>query len=93
MERAIQALPEVKGPSIKEAVTFDQRGRPMIAGTRIPVYYIIQSLVFDEEGLEGFFRDYPWISREQVEAAIDWLLAYLGYPGDDINAIPLHWGR
>jgi hypothetical protein len=68
--------------AVTEAVTFDNR-RPVIAGTRIPVYYIVQSLAFDEEGLDGFFRDYPWISRDQVKAAIDWLLDYLGYPGDE----------
>ncbi len=75
-----------------EAVTFDN-GRPVIAGTRIPVYYIVQSLAFDEEGLDGFFRDYPWIGRDQVEAAIDWLLDHLGYSGDEIDDTPLHWGE
>jgi uncharacterized protein (DUF433 family) len=77
--------------AVTKAVTFDN-GRPVIAGTRIPVYYIVQSLAFDEEGLDGFFRDYPWISRTQVEAAIDWLLDYLGCPGDEIDNISLHWG-
>ena len=88
MKAQVRAIPRTEKQ--KEAVTFDN-GRPVIAGTRIPVYYIVQSLAFDEEGLDGFFGDYPWISRDQVEAAIDWLLNYLGYPGDEIDNVP-HWG-
>ena len=80
MEAQIGAMPRTEKQT--EAVAFDN-GRPVIVGTRIPVYYIVQSLAFDEEGLDDFFRDYPWISRDQVEAAIDWLLDYLGYPGDE----------
>jgi uncharacterized protein (DUF433 family) len=90
MEAQIRAMPRTEKQT--EAVTFDH-GRPVIAGTRIPVYYIVQSLAFDEGGLDGFFRDYPWISRDQAEAAIDWLLGYLGYSGDEVDDIPLHWGR
>ena len=53
------------GVTTDEAVWFDDLGRPMIPGTRIPVYEAFRYLAFVESGLDAFSESYPHVSQEQ----------------------------
>ncbi|MBU0492101.1 MAG: DUF433 domain-containing protein [Chloroflexi bacterium] len=61
---------------ISSAVWLDQ-DTPVIAGTRVPVHFAISCLTYEEGGITAFLENYPWIRREQVEAAINWVVENL----------------
>ncbi|MCI0512329.1 DUF433 domain-containing protein [candidate division KSB1 bacterium] len=44
-------------------------GKPVIKGTRIPVYLIV-SLVAEGESFESIIKDYPALTPEDVQAAL-----------------------
>ena len=44
-------------------------GKPVIKGTRIPVYLIV-SLVAEGENIESIIKDYPSLSPEDIQAAL-----------------------
>jgi len=44
-------------------------GKPVIAGTRIPVEQILRKLAADVS-VEAVLRDYPRLTREDVQAAL-----------------------
>lgn len=44
-------------------------GKPVIKGTRITVELILEKLVYSETG-EDILRDYPFLSQEDIKAAI-----------------------
>ena len=44
-------------------------GKPVIKGTRIPVYLIV-SLVAEGESVESIVKDYPSLTHEDVQAAL-----------------------
>lgn len=44
-------------------------GKPCIKGTRIPVYLIV-SLVAEGATVEEILKDYPSLTKENVEAAL-----------------------
>lgn len=46
-------------------------GTPCIKGTRITVY-AIEARIKGGDGLAGVLEDYPYISAEQIEAALDY---------------------
>jgi uncharacterized protein (DUF433 family) len=54
-----------------EAVWFDDLGRSMIPGTRMPAYKAFRYLAFVEGGLDAFSESYPHVSRGQIETAFD----------------------
>ena len=75
-----------------EAVWSDDLGRPMIPGTRIPVYEAFRYLAFVEDGLDAFFESYPHVSQEQIKATFDWLLHHLGWlDPDEVMNMPIEW--
>ena len=53
-------------------------GKPVIKGTRIPVEQILQKLAADMD-FEGILRDYPRLTREDIQAA-------LAYASDSIGS-------
>lgn len=62
-------------------------GVPVIAGTRVPVHVIIACLA-DGMTVDEIVEDMPGITRDQVEAALDWVIEQLSQPlshayGDD----------
>ena len=44
-------------------------GKPVIAGTRIPVEQILRKLAADMSA-EAILRDYPGLTREDIQAAL-----------------------
>ena len=44
-------------------------GKPVIAGTRIPVEQILRKLAADMS-VEAILRDYPRLTREDIQAAL-----------------------
>ncbi|RMI09213.1 MAG: DUF433 domain-containing protein [Calditrichaeota bacterium] len=63
---------------MKENLDFLQRissdpdichGKPVIKGTRIPVYLIV-SLIAEGESMESILRDYPSLTPEDIKAAL-----------------------
>ncbi len=44
-------------------------GKPVIKGTRVPVYLIV-SLVAEGENIESIVNDYPSVTPEDVHAAL-----------------------
>jgi len=44
-------------------------GKPVIAGTRIPVEQILRKLAA-EMSVEAILRDYPRLTREDIQAAL-----------------------
>lgn len=55
-------------------------GKPVIKGTRIPVYLIV-SLVAEGESIESIIKDYPSLTPEDIQAA----LRYAARPGSNEN--------
>ena len=60
------------GTTESTAIWFDN-GKPMIAGSRVPVAYALAAVLYSERGINDFLEHYPWISRKQAEEALDWL--------------------
>jgi len=44
-------------------------GKPVIKGTRIPVYLIV-SLVAEGESIDSIIKDYPSLTPEDIQAAL-----------------------
>jgi len=44
-------------------------GKPVIKGTRIPVYFILE-LIASEWTIDDILREYPHLTREDVLAAV-----------------------
>ncbi len=44
-------------------------GQPVIKGTRVPLHTILASLA-DGDGIDDILRDYPSLSRRDIEAVI-----------------------
>jgi len=45
-------------------------GQPVIAGTRLPVYVIIQAIAAGD-GTEQLIEAYPFLTAEDIEAALE----------------------
>jgi len=45
-------------------------GQPVIAGTRLPVYVIIQAIAAGD-GTEQLIKAYPFLTAEDIEAALE----------------------
>ena len=57
---------------IKERIIVDPRimgGKPVIKGTRIPVYFILE-LLSNGWSIEQILAEYPHLTREDILAAI-----------------------
>ncbi len=57
---------------VKDRIVIDPRimgGKPIIKGTRIPVYFILE-LLSNGWSIDDILREYPQLSREDVLAAI-----------------------
>ena len=54
-------------------------GKPVIAGTRIPVEHILRKLA-DDMDLEAIMRDYPALTPEDVRAALEYGLGRCPQP-------------
>lgn len=52
-------------------------GRPVIGGTRIPVEQILRKLAANMS-VEGLLRDYPRLTREDIQAALAYASDALG---------------
>ncbi|MFQ5770842.1 MAG: DUF433 domain-containing protein, partial [bacterium] len=61
-------------------------GKPVIKGTRIPVYIILQMLR-DGASFEKILKEYPRLSVEDLRAVLDYSM-YLIDPGNE-EEIPL----
>lgn len=61
-------MKKVKGIEINTKIMF---GKPVIAGTRIPVEIILDKLVAGQTTKE-ILQDYPRLTRRDIEAAIDY---------------------
>ena len=46
-------------------------GKPVIKGTRIPVYLIVK-LVGQGQTFDQILKDYPQLTREDIKAALDY---------------------
>ena len=46
-------------------------GKPVIKGTRIPVYLILQ-MIRDGASFENIIEEYSRLSREDIQAALDY---------------------
>jgi len=57
-------------------------GTPRIAGTRIPVYMVLDAVEYYGE-LEGARKSYPQLSLEQVKEAVGFAGAVLEHPVDN----------
>jgi uncharacterized protein (DUF433 family) len=57
-------------------------GTPRIAGTRIPVYMVIDAVEYYGE-LEGARKSYPQLSLDQVKEALGFAGAVLEHPVDN----------
>ena len=59
-------------PEVGERIVIDPRvmgGKPVIRGTRIPVYFILE-LLSNGWTIEDILREYPHLTREDILAAI-----------------------
>src|ERR1700730_533372 len=56
-------------------------GTPRIAGTRIPVYMVLDAVEYYGD-LEGALKSYPQLSLEQVKEAVGFAGAVLEHPVD-----------
>lgn len=57
---------------IRDRIVVDPRimgGKPVIKGTRIPVYFILE-LLSNGWSIDDILREYPHLTREDVLAAI-----------------------
>ncbi len=52
-------------------------GKPVIAGTRIPVEHILRKLAANMS-IEAILRDYPALTPEDIQAALAYASAALG---------------
>ncbi len=65
--------------TIKQSVMLDSRimhGNPVFAGTRIPLYRIIEELA-DGASLEDLVDGYPSLGIEQIQAGLDFAASLL----------------
>lgn len=65
-------LNSIKEPEIREYVTMTDtvlHGNPVIKGTRVPVYVILDNLA-DGSSIQDIMEDYE-LSKEQVQACLD----------------------
>jgi uncharacterized protein (DUF433 family) len=54
-------------------------GAPILAGTRFPVHDVISHLRHCNGDVDRFIGDFPYITREQIDAAQRY---YIEHPGD-----------
>lgn len=67
-----------------------QGGTPVIAGTRMPVYAIASA--FDAGmGLNAIQDDYPFLTREEIEAAIQYYLNHKREIDEGLERSELEW--
>jgi len=69
----------VSPPHVQQAVTIDSRimhGNPVFAGTRIPLYQILEELA-DGTTLGELVEGYPSLSLEKIQASLDYLSSLL----------------
>ncbi len=52
-------------------------GKPIIKGTRMSVESILELLASGEE-IKGILEEYPFLTREQIQAAIDYAAKLVG---------------
>ena len=53
-------------------------GKPVVKGTRIPVYLIL-NLLAKGEALQDILKDYPELTKQDILAAIDYAAAHMKY--------------
>ncbi len=64
---------------IRDRIVIDPRimgGKPIIKGTRIPVYFILE-LLSNGWSIDDILREYPHLTREDVLAAIKYVAKVL----------------
>lgn len=64
----------------KDLITRDQRilgGKPIIAGTRMSVEVILEFLAGGME-IKEMLREYPFLTKEQIQAAIQYAAKQMG---------------
>jgi uncharacterized protein (DUF433 family) len=72
--------------AIREAVTIDtlvMHGNPIFAGTRIPIYEIVEELA-DGTTLPEILEGYPSLRLDQIEHALDFAASLLRIYDDQI---------
>jgi uncharacterized protein (DUF433 family) len=66
-------------PLIREAITIDARvmhGNPVFAGTRVPVYQVIEELA-DGTAIQELPECFPGVSAEKIQAGLDFAVRLL----------------
>lgn len=59
-------------PDLEKRITIDPKimlGKPVISGTRIPVYMIVR-MVAEEIPFSEILREYPRLTNEDIQAAL-----------------------
>ncbi|MHA1448634.1 MAG: DUF433 domain-containing protein [Candidatus Hodarchaeales archaeon] len=57
-------------------------GKPVIKGTRIPVYIILQMLR-DGATFDEILKGYPRIEKDDIKAVLEYALYLVTYDGED----------
>lgn len=73
LRRALEAFPSIEMDS--DVLS----GTPRIAGTRIPVYMILDAIEFHGD-IAGVLKSYPGLTKEQVKDALSFAGAVLEHP-------------
>ena len=76
----------VEGRTI-DRIVLDPRimvGKPVVRGTRIPVYTVLQQLSSDLD-LDELFRSFPRLTREDVQACLEYAAGVV--EGEDIYPV------
>ena len=66
---------------MKNRITIDPKilvGKPVITGTRIPVYLILNLLAHGKT-INDIVEDYPELTKEDVQAAIAYAASHMEY--------------
>lgn len=61
-------MKSTKGIAVNPKIMF---GKPVIAGTRIPVEIILDKLAVGQK-VEEILKDYPRLAEEDIQAAVDY---------------------
>jgi uncharacterized protein (DUF433 family) len=74
-------------PNIRSAVLIDARvmhGNPVIAGTRVPVYQIIEELA-DGTAIQELPDCFPGVTTEKIQAGLDFAIRLLRVYDDQVS--------
>lgn len=74
------ALPSLTNPAERGRIVVDPEtcnGRPVVRGTRITVQTVVEFLAAGDS-IEEVLEEYPSISREDVQACLQWAARLMG---------------